>query len=84
MKKAWQDLVDGYKQVSLSEETRAQAEENMKVNNDGYYNGLITVSDLLEAQALLQQAKDQLTDAKMNYRMKVVDYLNVTGRTALQ
>jgi outer membrane protein TolC len=84
MEKAWQDLTDAYKQVSLSEEAKAQAEENMKVNADSYDNGLITVSDLLEAQALLRQAKDQLTDAKTSYRMKIVGYLNVTGRTPLQ
>ena len=80
MQKAWQDVSDAYKQVLLSEESKAQAEENMKVNDDSYKNGLINVSDLLEAQALLQQAKDQLTDTKASYRSKLVSYLQVTGR----
>ncbi len=80
MEKAWQDFTDSYKQYLLSEESKAQAEENYKVNDDSYKNGLITVSDLLEAQALLQQAQDQLTDAKSEYFIKRNNYLKVTGR----
>jgi outer membrane protein len=80
MEKAWQDLADSYKQYLLSEESKTQAEENMKVNDDSYKNGLINVSDLLEAQALLQQTQDQLTDAKTNYIVKKTNYLQVTGR----
>jgi outer membrane protein TolC len=80
IEKAWQDLTDAYKQYLLSEESKVQAEENFKVNDDSYKNGLITVSDLLEAQALLQKTQDELTDAKTNYIVKTTIYLRVTGR----
>jgi len=80
MEKAWQDLADAHRQVLLSRESKAQAEENLKVNQDSYDNGLSTISDLLEAQALVQQANDQLTDAMAAYRVDVVFYLQVTGR----
>ncbi len=80
MEKAWQDFTDSYKQYLLSEESKVQAEENFKVNDDSFKNGLITVSDLLEAQALLQQTQDQLTDAKAEYFIKRNNYLKVTGR----
>jgi outer membrane protein TolC len=80
IEKAWQDLTDAYKQYLLSDESKAQAEENFKVNDDSYKNGLTTISDLLEAQALLQQAQDQLTDSKANYIVKETTYLQVTGR----
>jgi outer membrane protein TolC len=80
IEKSWQDLTDSYKQYLLSEESYLQAEENMNVNNDSYNNGLINVSDLLEAQALLQQAKDQLTEAKADYLVKTTVYLQSTGR----
>ncbi|MEJ5350874.1 MAG: TolC family protein [Melioribacteraceae bacterium] len=80
IEKAWQDLNDAYKQYLLSEESKVQAEENLNVNEDSYKNGLITVSDLLEAQALLQKAQDQLTEAKANYIIKKTTYLQVTGR----
>ena len=80
IEKSWQDLTNTYKQYLLSEESKTQAEENMKVNDDSFKNGLINVSDLLEAQALLQQTLDQLTDAKTNYIVKKTTYLQVTGR----
>jgi outer membrane protein TolC len=80
MEKAWQDLTDAHRQVLLARESKAQAEENLKVNQDSYDNGLTSVSDLLEAQALLQQANDQLTDAMAAYRVDLVSYLQVTGR----
>ena len=80
MEKAWQDLNNVHKQYLLSEESKTQAEENLKVNEDSYKNGLINVSDLLEAQALLQQTEDQLIDAKSNYVVKRTTYLQVTGR----
>jgi outer membrane protein TolC len=80
IEKAWQDFSDAYKQYLLSEESKAQAEENFKVNEDSYKNGISTVSDLLEAQALLQQTQDQLTDAKTNCIVKKTTYLQVTGR----
>jgi outer membrane protein TolC len=80
MQKAWQDFTDAYKQVLLSEEAKAQAEENLKVNQDSYNNGMSNLSDLLEAQALQQQMNDQLIDAKGSYRSKQITYLQVTGR----
>ncbi|RJP67915.1 MAG: TolC family protein [Ignavibacteriales bacterium] len=80
IEKSWQDLTDAYKQYLLSQESKEQAEENLKVNVDSYKNGLSNVSDLLEAQALLQQTQDQLTDAKANFIIKKTIYLQVTGR----
>jgi outer membrane protein TolC len=80
MEKAWQDVTDTYQQVKISEDSLKQAQENLKVNQASYDNGLTTLSDFLEAQALLQQAKDQLTDAKTTYLIKKSEYLNVTGR----
>lgn len=80
MEKAWQDLSDADNVVLLSKETLTQAEENLKVNEDSFENGLSDVSDLLEAQAMRQQARDQVIDAEVDYRLKVVNYLQVTGR----
>jgi len=80
IEKAWQDLNDAYRQVRLCEEAKIQAEENLKVNQDSYDHGVCSVSDLLEAQALQQQAMDQLTDAKTGYLLKKTVYLNATGR----
>lgn len=80
MEKSWQNLTEAYKQYSLSVQSLEQAKENMKVNQDSFDNGLITASDLLEAQALLQEANDRLTDAKTNYIVSKTKYLQVTAR----
>jgi outer membrane protein TolC len=80
MEKAWRDLTDAYTEYLLNEESKAQAQENLSVNEDGYENGLITVSDLLEAQALLKEAEDRLTDSKSQFLIAKTEYLQVTGR----
>jgi outer membrane protein TolC len=80
MEKAWKDLGDAGRELALCRESEAQADENLKVNQDGYDNGLLTVSDLLEAQAMRQAARDRLTEAMAGYRIKLVQYLQATGR----
>jgi len=80
MQKSWQDLTDAYKQYQLNVLSKEQSEENLKVNEDSYKNGISNLSDLLEAQAMYQQTDDQLTDAKKDYKLKTVNYLIVTGR----
>ena len=80
MEKAWQDLTDSYKQVLLSEEAKTQAEENLTMNQMSYDNGLSNLTDLLEAQAMLQQTNDHLTDTKATYRSQLILYLQITGR----
>ncbi len=67
-------------QVSVSQVSTEQAIENLRISQDNYKAGVIGISDLLEAQAVLQQAKDQLTDAGSNYKIKLSNYLMVTGK----
>jgi len=80
MEKAWKDVEDAYKQLSLSGMYRDQAEENFNISMDSYNNGIVDLSDLLEAEAIFQQSESQLIDAKVNYRLNEIRYLQVTGR----
>ncbi len=80
MEKAWQDLTNAHEQYTLGLEAVEESQENLRINDDSYKNGLITVADLLQAQAQLQQAQDELTEAKANYLLKRTIYLQVTGR----
>ena len=80
IQKTWNDLDEAYKQIEVVNQTIKQAEENLRINSDNYKAGIVNVSDMLEAQAMLQQAKDQITDAKASYKVKLVSYLQVTGR----
>jgi outer membrane protein TolC len=80
MDKAYRDLSDAFEQVRVTNDARDQAGENLKVTQDAYGNGMIGLSDLLEAQAMRQNMQDQYVDAMAAYRKALVTYLQVTGR----
>ena len=80
MRKLWNELEESYKQVKLSEEYIATAEENVRLNTDYYKAGTVTLSDLLDAQSLLQQSRDQYTGDYTAYLIKRTEYLQATGR----
>lgn len=66
-------------QISVSQKSVDQAQENLTVSQNNYQAGVIGISDLLEAQATLQQAKDNLTEANCNYQITAAKYLVLTG-----
>lgn len=80
MRKLWNELEESYKQVKLSEGSIATAEENVRLNTDYYKAGTVTLSDLLDAQSLLQQSRDQYTGDYTAYLIKRTEYLQATGR----
>lgn len=80
MRKLWNELEESYKQVKISEESIAAAEENVRLNTDYYKAGTVTLSDLLDAQTLLQQSRDQYTVDYTAYLIKRTEYLQATGR----
>lgn len=80
MEKLWIDLEESYKQVILATNAIKLAEENLKIANDNFYSGVNNVSDLLEAQAILQASSDSLTEASCNFQVKKARYLLVTGK----
>lgn len=61
--KAANDLAEAQSQLHLADNAIGQAEENMRLQRDTYQAGTTTMSDLLKAQLLLQQALDARTDA---------------------
>jgi outer membrane protein TolC len=71
---------EAYAQVLLAQKSIRSAEENLKISQDNYNAGITTLSDLLEAQNLLQQSHDQYTEAATEYFVKQAEYKNVTGR----
>ena len=80
MRKLWNELEESYKQVKLSEESIATAGENVRLNTDYNKAGTVTLSDLLDAQSLLQQSRDQYTGDYTAYLIKRTEYLQATGR----
>lgn len=80
LEKAWTDLNEASDKVSLIKGTLEQTVENLKVNQDSYDNGLIPLSDLLEAQALKTETEDKLIEAKSQHRTAMTHYMQTTGR----
>lgn len=80
MQQLWNELEESYKQVRLSEESIRTAEENVRLSTDYYHAGTETLSDLLDAQSLLQQSRDQYTEDYTNYLIRRTQYLQATGR----
>ncbi len=79
MRQAANEVNEARFQISVSQISVEQADENLRVSHDNYMAGIIGVSDLLEAQAMAQQANDNLIDAQCLYRSKLARYLIMTG-----
>ena len=79
MQQTWDELYVAYQQVDIARQSIAQADENLRISRDCYRAGTVTMSDLLQAQLLQQQAHDRLADAKADYRLKLIAYNQATG-----
>ncbi len=79
--KAWNDLQEAFEQIMIAQRSIDQAQENLRLQRDFYQVGTTTMSDLLEAQMLYQQACDRHTDAQADYQIKLVIYNQSMGLT---
>ena len=77
---AWNGVKESYQQLLLAQRSIEQAEENLRLNRDYYKAGTSTMSSLLEAQLLYQQACDKRTDAFADYQNKLLDYRLSSGQ----
>ena len=65
------EVNETYFQIGIAQSSIEQAKENLKVVNDNYKGGIVSMSDLLEAQSLYQDALNQHTEALCNYNIKI-------------
>ena len=79
MQSTWNNVQEAYQHLSIAERSIEQATENLRLNRDFYQAGTCTMSDLLEAQLLYQQALDKRTDAYTNYQNKLLAYRHAIG-----
>ncbi len=79
MQKAWNDVQEAYQQTELAHKGVEQAEENLRLNRNYYQAGTVTMTTLLEAQLLYQQAHDKQTDTFCDYQNKVLVYRQAVG-----
>ena len=76
----WNKLNENYNKLLLAKQAIETAEENVRINKDQYQNGLSILSDLIDAQSLLQQSRDQYTEAYTGFLVARYLYLRETGR----
>ena len=75
---AWFNLEQSWLRISMANTALRDAEANLKITQDYYDAGLVALSDVLEAQTLLKQSRDELTDSRVEYRVNLVTYRQLT------
>ncbi|MEG2067741.1 MAG: TolC family protein, partial [Tannerellaceae bacterium] len=80
MQQTWNSLTEAEQQIALAKSAVGQSTENLRMNRDYYNAGTAPLSDLLDAQTLYQQTCNRLTNAQVDFRMKLREYLTATGR----
>jgi outer membrane protein TolC len=80
IQKAFNELTENYFQVQTARQSVDMATENLRITTDNYKAGVMSVADLLEAQAEYQKALDSLTEAQCNFQVAKARYLQVVNR----
>ena len=75
---AWFNLEQSWLRITMAETALNDADANLKITEDYYEAGLVALSDVLEAQTLLKQSRDELTDSRVEYRLNLVTYKQLT------
>lgn len=80
----YQDFILSKNKIDVYEKALAQAQENYRITNNKYVNSLATITDLLEANASLLQAKLNVpfakADAFMAYKKLLLTAGTINGK----
>jgi outer membrane protein TolC len=80
MQQLQNDVEESAQQIQLADKAIVSALENVRLNSDYYEAGTALLTDLLDAQNTLQQARDQRTEAITVYCVKLARYRQATGK----
>ena len=75
---AWFNLEQSRLRISMAQTALNDAEANLKITQDYYEAGIVTLSDLLEAQTMLKNSSDELSDSRVEYQLNLVKYKQLT------
>ncbi len=78
--KAFNDLEEAFLRVELTASSIDVAIENSRINKDNFELGMGTLSDYLEAEAMLQEARSDYVEAKAAYYLSETAYLKGIGK----
>jgi len=73
-------ISESMKQIYLADATFVQADENLRVTQDNFKEGLTTSTDVLDAQILWQKSKSEAIDSKSEYRINLSKYYKAIGQ----
>ncbi len=76
---AFNRLREAWTRIKLAEAALSEATEHLRVLSDNHKAGMVSVSDLLEAQALWQQGVQQKTGSGYNYMIELSNYKSISG-----
>jgi outer membrane protein TolC len=79
VKQSYYKLQEAHKQIEMAQIAMNQAQENVRLTQDSFYEGLATTTELLDAQAFWQQAYSELIDAKINFKTSETSFLKSIG-----
>ena len=80
IEQTWSGVQEAYAQILLMRRSVASATENLRQNRRFYEAGTVSLTDLLDAETLYTQSRDNLTSACAAYRTSLARYMRVTGR----
>lgn len=80
IEKSWSDVQEACAQILLARRSVDSATENLRQNRNFYAAGTAPLTDLLDAETLYTQSRNNLTSACASYRTSLARYLRVTGR----
>lgn len=77
-RQAWNEMNEAYTQIGLRQQAVDDATENLAEVRQYYQAGLQGVADLLEAQTLLTQARNDWVDQLITFQLKAFRYHQLT------
>jgi len=76
------NLQEAFQQIELAKVSMNQANENVELTQNSFYEGLANTTELLDAQAFWQNAHSELIDSKINYKLQEVSFKKAIGELA--
>lgn len=80
IEKTWCEVQEAYAQILLARRSVTSATENLRENRNFYQAGTVPLTDLLDAETLYTESRNNLTSACAAYRTSLARYMRVTGR----
>lgn len=79
-RQTYSNYVDGFDLILTASKALREAERNLSAITEQYQVGLMTLTDLLEAQAQWHTSYANLIEAKTQYKINEIEYLRAVGQ----